>query len=100
MEREMTNSGPQHISVRTFRNEIKDILDGTHFLDRHYVVTNCGQEVAQVMPPDDTQGIDDLTVTDVRTRTSEILEAVHQQNKTFLIIRHGRPEAIICPLPQ
>jgi hypothetical protein len=36
----MTDNSPQHVDVRTFRNETKDILDGTRFLKRCYVVTN------------------------------------------------------------
>jgi antitoxin (DNA-binding transcriptional repressor) of toxin-antitoxin stability system len=99
MERgKMTDSGPQLISVRTFRNDIKEILDGTRFLKHHYIVTNYGQAVAQVVPPDDAHDMDRLTVTDVRTKTREILEAVGQHNQAFLIVRYGRPEALICPL--
>lgn len=94
----MTDNGPRHVNVRTFRNEIKEILDGTRFLKRQYIVTNYGQPVAQVLPPDELKEADDLTVTDVRIKTREILEAVCQQSKTFQIVRHGRADALICPL--
>ncbi|MBN1934902.1 MAG: hypothetical protein JW934_09575 [Anaerolineae bacterium] len=95
----MTDNGPQHVSVRTFRNEIKEILDGTRFLQRHYIITNRDRAVARVIPPaKNWHTMDDVTVTDVRTKTREVLEAVEQHNKTFLIVRYGRPEALICPL--
>jgi len=97
----MTDNGPQHVNVRTFRSDIKEILDGTRFLSHHYVVTRHGQAVAQLVPLDRADGEqdpDDITVTQVRIRTREILEAVCHRERTFLIVRHGRPEAILCPL--
>jgi len=96
----MTDNGPRHVSVRTFRSDIKEILDGARFLDRCYIITNRDQAVAQVIPPSNNHkhDTDHISVTDLRKKTSKILKSVHQQNRSFLIVRHGRPEAIICPL--
>jgi antitoxin (DNA-binding transcriptional repressor) of toxin-antitoxin stability system len=81
------------------RTDTKNILDGTRFLDHRYIVTRNGIPTAQIVPPSpsDEQDPPDITVTDLRMKTREILDAV-SQGKTFLILRYGRADALFCPL--
>jgi prevent-host-death family protein len=97
----MTDNAPQHISVRDFRASIKEILDGTRFLNRCYIVTNRARAVAQVLPPnDDMHDLDRVTVTDVRKKSGKLLDAVQQEEKPFIVLRYGRPAALIHPVTE
>ena len=93
----MADNELQHIGVRDFRNNIKNILDGTCFLNHRYIVLRHGIPMAQVTPPM-PEADDSISVTQVRGQTKIILESVYYQGKTFSILRYGQPAATISPL--
>ena len=86
-------------NVANMRVKIKDILDGTAFLRHRYIVTRHGEPVAQITPPPPSSppGGEIISVTDIRNRTREILDAVHN-GRTFLVFRYGRLDAIMQPV--
>jgi antitoxin (DNA-binding transcriptional repressor) of toxin-antitoxin stability system len=96
----MSHNEYRYVDIVTLRDDTKDILDGTHFLEHRYIVTKRRTPVAQIIPPtSDTKDTNRITVTDIRLKAREILQAV-QEGKTFLVLRHGRADAIICPIPK
>lgn len=91
------DDSPACINVLNFRDKLRDVLDGTQFLNQRYIVTRYGDPMVRVGPPISDAEIDRVTVTDVRIRTKEILETVCQRGKPYLVMRYGRAAATIHP---
>lgn len=86
----------EHISVALFRGSLADYLDRTFYRNESFVVTRNGLPFVLLAPapPDPVLGAQ-ISARDIRKGMSHILGQVHYQGLKALILRRGKPVAIL-----
>jgi antitoxin (DNA-binding transcriptional repressor) of toxin-antitoxin stability system len=91
----------EHISVAIFRDALADYLDRTFYRNESFVVTRNGLPFVLLAPaPPDPATVSRISARDIRKSMSQILGQVHYQSINALILRRGKPVAILTSAAQ
>jgi antitoxin (DNA-binding transcriptional repressor) of toxin-antitoxin stability system len=91
----------EHISVATFREALADYLDRTFYRSESFVVTRNGLPFVLLAPvPPDPAMVSQISARDIRKSMSKTLGQVHYQSIKALILRRGKPVAILTSAAQ
>jgi antitoxin (DNA-binding transcriptional repressor) of toxin-antitoxin stability system len=85
-----------HVSVEIFRAALGDYLDRVFFRNESFVVTRNGIPFVLLAPvPQDAEQPDRINARDMRKQMSQLLGQVHFQGTDLLVVRRGKPTAIL-----
>jgi len=89
-----------HVSVEIFRAALGNYLDRVYYRNESFVVTRNGSPFVMLAPvPPNTKPSGQINARDIRKQTSQLLGQVHFQGTDLLIVRRGKPTAILTSAP-
>ena len=86
-------------SVEIFRASLSDFLDKVFFLKQTFLVTRNGAPYVIVGPVSSNNGsIECVHALEIRKNVAKVLGQVHYQDKSILVLRYGKPVAMLSGL--
>lgn len=86
-----------YVSVEIYRATLGNYLERVYNRNESFVVTRNGAPFVMLAPvPSATEPYDLITARAIRKQTSHLLGQVHFQSTNLLIVRCGKPTAILA----